>query len=313
MDSNYFGGNIMSENQRATLNQNQITSAGMKVKLYSSPVITLKENDTLDRVLLKMQLNHIKTLVIASDNKPLGIVTERDINSFLENDKTKRALDQISLQEIMIKKPITIAEGQQDHFEQCAMRMETFKIGTVIVVNDEGKLVGITTKTDVTNAYSEKYQGKYKVKDYMTNRVVTCRKSDSLKFALNMLNRNAVTRLVVTDKDGNPEGIITTNTFLRHAMNFKKGSSKAKDSWPSIKWKINLPIEKLLTEDLLTINPEEDLAKAAHLMIDNIISGLPVVDKNKNLVGIVTKSDIVRAYTQVEKHKKLLAYYKQTH
>ena len=302
----------MTDNQVTALNRNRKLNSHMKVKLYSSPIITLEEDVTIDRVLLKMQLKHIKTVVITSKDQPQGIVTETDIVKFLEDDKTKRALDKIPVTEIMKKRIITISQGQLDHLHQCATRMEIFKIGAVIVVGDEGDAIGITTKTDITNAYSEIYQGKCKVKDYMSKKVVTCRESDSLKFALNMINKNGISRLVVTDNDGDPTGIITRNTFLIHSNNFKKVNSKSPDYWQPTELDSSLPVETLLHNDLLKVNLDEDLAKSARLMINNIVSGLPVVDK-KTLVGIITKSDVVRAFSQVEFNDKLLEQYKLTH
>jgi len=55
--------------------------------------------------------------------------------------------------------------------------METFQISSVIVVDDDGKLVGITTKSDIVKNFANIYAGVYKVKDYMSKNVVTCRKS----------------------------------------------------------------------------------------------------------------------------------------
>jgi predicted transcriptional regulator len=191
--------------------------------------------------------------------------------------------------------------------------MEIFKIGAVIVLDDEGYVTGVTTKTDITNAYSKIYREKYKVKDFMSKIVSTCRKSDSLKFALKMINKNSISRLVVTDNDGNPIGTITRNTFLRHSNNFKKLSSKSLDYWKPTKLRSSLPVETLLHQDLLTVNLEVDLAEAARLMINNIVSGLPVVEKNRALVGIISKSDVVRAFSQVESDSQLLEKYKQTH
>ena len=303
----------MDDNQTLALNENEKLSGKMKAKLYSSPVVSVEKDITIDSVLLKMQLNHIKSLLITSKNKPTGIVTETDIVKFLEEDKIKRALDKIPVTEIMKKRLITITQGQQDHLHQCATRMEIFKIGAVIVLDDDGYAIGITTKTDITNAYSKIYQGKYKVKDFMSKIVSTCRKSDSLKFALNMINKNSISRLVVTDNDGNPVGIITRNTFLRHSNNFKKTSSKSIDYWKPTKLRSSLAVETLLYQDLLTVYLEEDLGRAARLMINNIVSGLPVVEKNRTLVGIISKSDVVRAFSQVESDSQLLEKYKQTH
>ena len=63
----------------------------------------------------------------------------------------------------------------------------------------------------------------------------------------------------------------------------------------------------------MTVNLNEDLAEAARLMINNIVSGFPVVDKNKSLVGVISKSDVVRAFSEVESNTILLEKYKLTH
>ena len=303
----------MADNQYLILNQQYYKRNSMKVKLYSSPVISLEKDATIDKALLKMQLNNIKTILITSRKTTLGVITETDIVKFLEEDKTRRALDEILVTEIMKGKLISITDGQHDHLNQCAQRMEIFKIGATIILDEEGEVIGITTKTDITNAYSILYPGKFKVKDYMTKKVATCRKSDSIRLALNMINKGGISRLVVTDQYGNAAGIITRNTFLKNINNFKKSSRKALDYWNPTKLDQTLPVEKLLKNDILLVDLEDDLAKAAELMIKNLISGIPVIDKERNLVGIITKSDVVRAFTQVESNENLLEKYKQTH
>ena len=303
----------MSENQNLILNRKDTGRYLMKIKLYSAPVISLKENAIIDSVLLKMQLNNIRTVLITSEKKPRGIVTETDIVKFLEDDKTNRALDEIPVTEIMKEKVISITDEQQDHLNQCSQRMEIFKIGSIIITDEDGVARGITTKTDITSAFSVMYQGKCKVKDYMSKNVVTCRKSDSIQYALNMINKNGISRLIVTDQFGNPTGLITRNTFLRYANNIKKSSKKALDYWNPTDLDIALPIEKLLDQDVLVLNLEDDLAEAAKLMVKNLVGGIPVINNERKLVGIVTKSDVVRAFSEVESNSQLLEKYKQTH
>lgn len=303
----------MIDNQNLILNQQKNRKVPMKVKLCSSPVISLEKDATVDKILLKMQLNHVKTVLITSEKSPLGIITETDIVKFLEEDSSSRALDEIPVIEIMKDKLISITDGQPDHLNQCAQRMEIFKIGAIIIVDEDGKVTGITTKTDITNAYAILYPGKFKVKDYMTKKVSTCRKSDSIQFALNMINKNGISRLVVTDQYGHPAGIITRNTFLKHTNSFRKSSLRVLDYWNPINLDQTLPVEKILNHDTLLVNAEDDLAEAARLMIKNLVSGIPIVDKEKRLIGIVTKADIVRAFTHIESNAHLLEKYKQTH
>ncbi len=278
---------------------------------YSSPVITVGPDDSIFETLREMQLNFIKRIVVAEKNKPIGIVTERDINKFLENDKTSKALDEIPIKHVMNRNVISIVDGIDDRFNQCATRMDTFRIGSVVLVNDFGELIGIITKTDITKAYSVVYGGKYIVKEYMERKVVTCRKNDKIRYALNLMNQNDVSRLVVTNDNGDPVGLVTTNTFLTHSDYFENGKTRSRDYLLPIGNKKDMIVADLLTEDLLTIDEHEDLATAASLMIKNKISGIPVVGKNKELAGVVTKFDVVRAFTVVGTHKELKTKYRE--
>lgn len=300
----------MSENLNSALNQ--LTQKKQGMRSYTSPVITVEPDDSIHDTLIQMQTNFIKRIVIASKNRPLGIVTERDISNFLEHDKTAKALDEIPIKYVMKTSPIIIPDGIDDHLEQCATRMETFKIGSVILVNDSGELIGIVTKTDITKVFSKIYGGKYKVKDYMTKKLITCRKTDSLKFALNMMSKNNISRLVVTDNKGTPVGIITTNNFLTHSDYFSSGKTRTRDYLLPVKSQ-NLQVRDLLSKDLLSIEEEEDLAKAASIMIKNKISGIPVLDNNKNMVGVIDKSDIVKAFNNVKTDKELSQKYGYLH
>lgn len=279
-------------------------------KRYSSPVITIQPESSIFDALLQMQTNFIKHIVVAVKNTPVGIITERDINRFLEEDKTAHALDEIPIKHVMQKNVITITDGTEDHFDQCAARMETFKIGSVILVDDNGKLIGIVSRTDLTKSYASVFGGKYLVKNFMSKKVVTCRKSDSLKFALSLMNKNHVSRLVVTDENGFPVGLISTNTLLTHSDYFTKGNTRSRDYLLPIN-REKLTVNDLLTDELLTINEEEDLALAASKMIKNKVGGIPVVDLNRNLVGIVSKTDVVKAFSIVGPHEELKSKYKE--
>lgn len=300
----------MSENLNSILNQSIWQIHHMSQ--YTSPVITVDPEASIHDTLVEMQTNFIKRIVIATKNKPQGIVTERDISNFLEQDKTAKALNEIPIKYVMKKDPIIIPDGVDDHLEQCSTRMETFKVGSVILADDSGDIIGIVTKTDITKVFSKIYAGQYQVKDYMTKKLITCRKTDSLKFAQSMMNKNNISRLVVTDNQGVPVGIITTNNFLTHSDYFSDGKTRSRDYLVPLKSQ-NLQVKDLLTADLLTIEEGEDLAKAANIMIKNKVSGIPVLDNNKNLVGVIDKSDIVKAFNNVKTDKELSQKYGYLH
>jgi CBS domain-containing protein len=55
-----------------------------------------------------------------------------------------------------------------------------------------------------------------------------------------------------------------------------------------------MKVAEIMTSNVLTIRPDASIAEMAKLMLDNRISGLPVVDDRGNLVGIVTEGDCLR-------------------
>ena len=50
----------------------------------------------------------------------------------------------------------------------------------------------------------------------------------------------------------------------------------------------------VMTTGAATIRPDASLAEAAQVMVDNQISGLPVVDDQDKLIGILTEGDFLR-------------------
>jgi acetoin utilization protein AcuB len=68
-------------------------------------------------------------------------------------------------------------------------------------------------------------------------------------------------------------------------------------------WELNyllsqLKIEEIMTRNLITISPYATIGQAAETMLEYKVSGLPVVDGEMKLVGIITESDIFRMVVQ---------------
>ena len=59
-----------------------------------------------------------------------------------------------------------------------------------------------------------------------------------------------------------------------------------------------------MTRQVITVAPDASILQAARLMLQNRISGLPVVDDRVQLVGIVTEGDFLRrSETGTERHR----------
>lgn len=278
-------------------------------------VITLEPNKTLHDARNSLMVYNISRVVLAKDNKPLGILTEKDISRFLYEDTSGRNLKEIRLDEVASSKQQLITANDETDLKTCAKLMIDNQISSIIIVDDAGNLKGIFTKSDIVDMYAKYYAKKKLVDDYMSKRVFTVDPDETVHMVLLLMANNKVSRVVVT-KDSKPIGVITGRDLLpmsilsdayfnRYQSETPKdqGTTKIQKRYPK-----HIPsgiksiflAREVMRYDPITISKDSDLANAARIMSRNNISGIPVVGSAGDLIGIVTKSDIVRAVYEVD-------------
>ncbi|MFP4629762.1 MAG: CBS domain-containing protein [Desulfohalobiaceae bacterium] len=52
-------------------------------------------------------------------------------------------------------------------------------------------------------------------------------------------------------------------------------------------------VSDIMSRDVITVNPETKITEAAALLLERHVNGLPVVDQDNKLVGIICQSDII--------------------
>ncbi len=123
----------------------------------------------------------------------------------------------------------------------------------------------------------------------MTPKVVTVTPETALPDAHRLMSENEIRRLPVV-KNGRLVGIVTRGDV--------RGAEPSEATSLSI-WELNyllarLKVSEIMTPKPVTVSPDATISEAAQLMLDNKISGIPVVDKDESVVGIITESDIFR-------------------
>ena len=126
-----------------------------------------------------------------------------------------------------------------------------------------------------------------RVSSYMSSPVYVVRPGDSLAYARNLMLKKGIGRLVVVGDAFEPVGIITY-TDIAKALIDRFSERPIED----------ILVEEAMTENPITIASTRGLNTAAHVMLKHRISGLPVVNRGGSLVGIITKTDIVRAFSE---------------
>ncbi len=119
------------------------------------------------------------------------------------------------------------------------------------------------------------------VSEAMTRGVKTIRPDSSLKEAAESMNKYRIGCLVVVSGSGEVQGILTERDMIE-AIEKNLIPSKAK-------------VEEFMTkkDDLILIEQDAIIDEAADAMLKYQVKKLPVVDKEGNLVGIITATDII--------------------
>lgn len=130
--------------------------------------------------------------------------------------------------------------------------------------------------------------------DWMTAKVQTVKPLDSVAHARALIEERRINQLPVV-KDGVLVGIVTDRD-LRDAVNAVTTSAHAAGTVESVPGTPEqIPIETVMTHNVMTLSPHSRVVAAAELMRRQRIGSVPMVD-GRELVGIITRSDILKAF-----------------
>ena len=110
--------------------------------------------------------------------------------------------------------PLTI--GPLEPVSKAIATMSENQVGCLLVIDDQGDLVGIFTERDVLNRFSsDRSRLPDPVGEFMTSAPVTVSQDDSIAYALHAMDLGGYRHLPVVDEDGRPTGIISVRDILR--------------------------------------------------------------------------------------------------
>jgi acetoin utilization protein AcuB/CBS domain-containing protein len=132
------------------------------------------------------------------------------------------------------------------------------------------------------------------IRFWMRVPAITVNIAAPLSEALALMREHDIRRLPAVIDTGELRGIITQGD-IRGADVLRAGGMDPLLIGDALR---QIKIYQVMTERPLTVTPETSLREAAMLMIENKIGGLPVVDTNNLVVGIITESDLFEALVQ---------------
>ncbi|MCD6514969.1 MAG: CBS domain-containing protein [Candidatus Odinarchaeota archaeon] len=267
--------------------------------------IEILPTDTLEHarnLMLRYKVNHL--VVVDDEGSILGILSKRNIIRALGIRGPiwmRREFDLRFIEQVMTPDPPRISAYAT--IEDAANMMLFYDVDALLVEKN-GSIVGIITKDDIVKAYAKHATGRAKVENIMQPRSIgAVHRHHSIAHVIRVMETNYLDAVVVVERNA-PIGLISENRLVFVPITDSVGGIKHRRVvWirklKGRKMARYVKITPLLAEDFMievptTISLDTDTAEAAKLMIKYDVDGLPVVDENGIVLGIVTKSDIIR-------------------
>lgn len=127
------------------------------------------------------------------------------------------------------------------------------------------------------------------VKNWMSKEVATVDVNDSMQYASTLLKKNNIRGLPVME-NGKLVGVVTDRDLKRASAS----DATSLEIHELLFLISKIKIKGIMTKNPITIPVDYTIEEAAEVLLDNKLTGVPVLDSEDNLVGVITQTDIFR-------------------
>jgi CBS-domain-containing membrane protein len=131
------------------------------------------------------------------------------------------------------------------------------------------------------------------VRELMTTEPVTVTPGTPIKVALGLLADHGITSLPVLGRHGRLRGVVSEADLIRDRVPLDPRAHElpVDDRWHDPARLVG----DVMSVHAVTVRPDTEVAQAVHLLTSTTVKSVPVVDHDDRLVGVLSRSDVVRA------------------
>lgn len=153
------------------------------------------------------------------------------------------------------------------------------------------------------------------VKDLMTKSVISVKPTDTVNDVADMLSEHHFTGVPVMDEAGLLLGLISERdfiasdskiylpTYIKLLTEFDFIKHDERRLSPAVQNIINATAADIMNSDPVTVSPDLDIESLANVFGTKRVNPIPVVDDQKKVLGIVSRSDLIKLFSL--KHLKV--------
>jgi CBS domain-containing protein len=292
------------------------------------------EGDASIKEVVELLLPSAFTGVPVVDNKgcPVGIITEGDLiykadlplsfgilagSDQTKTDKILTTLADKKAREIMSQPAVVI--NQDELAVQAVNHMLTKEVKRLLVVDENGKLVGILCRQDIFHTIlreSPDWRGFQEmnihvgnlrlVSDIARHDTYTVLPDTPVDDVLQLIDCNDIDRVSVVDRQDHFLGLISDRDllyafvdrhpgiweYLMNKLPFTERGKRFKDLKEHLQAKT---AKEVMKTDVVTVRENAPIETAIKLMFECVIKRLPVLDEEGRFTGMISRDSLLRA------------------
>jgi acetoin utilization protein AcuB len=248
--------------------------------------------------------HRIRHLPVVQAGQLVGLVSDRDLRQALPSPTTTLTqaertykLGTLAIATCMTRAVVTVPP--EADVVQGMRQLLAGPYGCVPVLAG-GQLVGIVTAIDALRGVLMDLGGvaaRLPVRAHMQYAPLTGREEDLVSQAQHRMHRADVRHLPIVAADGRLLGLLSDRDLRQAGASTLPPLSR----YEAPLLLMTLRVKDIMRTDVTTVGGETTLADAGQLLLEHKIGCLPVLHHDRTLVGMVTVTDLLRAYVAVQK------------
>jgi CBS domain-containing protein/ribosome-associated translation inhibitor RaiA len=171
--------------------------------------------------------------------------------------------------------------------------------GTKIAPVFQGEeLWGIITEDAILEAVLENLDA-LTIEQIYTKDVITVKEDTNVGQVVNLLRKHGISRLPVLDDTDGLTGMATRHDIVDVVVRDMNKATRG-DRSGEVERVLDLPVYDIMNSPVETAKLDDSVQEAVKRMLEHDFAGLVVTDDVNHVIGVVTKTDVLRALTYTE-------------
>jgi len=252
--------------------------------IMTKNVITIDEDETLASAISTMSRNNIHELPVLSGKNYMGMVSMDKIfkrKNLPLYGKVKNFIENVP------------KINPNNKYNEVAEMLMLSGYRGLPVIDEGNKVVGLISRSDLLK-YIDSMEdiSSVKINQIYVPNPRAVKEDDNILHAINYMKELEERSLPVIDKKNKLVGVISL-TDIMNVLAKEKQETKGKKDFLSNPKYFDIKISSLMTPSPITIPESSTVKEASQKMVENNISTLFIVNKNEELVAIISEYDII--------------------